>query len=111
MSGENAAPVTTITLGQSIVPLNGPWKFHVGDNPQWADPNFDDSQWETVNLTPKAGSFDPVCGISDFVPGWTAKGHPANETKKSKDKRRSRFPAEMTARKAKAKETADSLRE
>jgi hypothetical protein len=70
------APVTTITLGQSIVPLNGPWKFHIGDNPAWADPKFDDSQWETVDLTPKAGSFDPTIGLSDYVPGWTAKGHP-----------------------------------
>ena len=78
------APTTNITLGQSIVALNGPWKFHIGDSPidpqtsrpEWADPNFDDSQWETVDLTPRAGSFDPVGGVSGFVPGWTAKGHP-----------------------------------
>ena len=25
-----------IVLGQSIVTLNGPWKFHIGDNPRWA---------------------------------------------------------------------------
>ena len=65
-----------IALGQSIVALNGPWKFHLGDNPRWADPNFDDSGWETVDLTPKAGSVDPVGGIPGYVPGWTAKGHP-----------------------------------
>ena len=70
------AATTNITLGQSIVPLNGPWKFHIGDNPQWADPNFDDSQWETVDLTPQAGSMDPSLGIEGFSPGWTAKGHP-----------------------------------
>ena len=69
-------PTTTITLGQSIVPLNGPWKFHIGDNPAWADPSFDDSQWETVDLTPKQGSFDPVGGFSNYMPGWTTKGHP-----------------------------------
>ncbi|HET9086598.1 MAG TPA: PP2C family protein-serine/threonine phosphatase [Acidobacteriaceae bacterium] len=69
-------PVTTITLGQSIVALNGPWKFHIGDNPQWANPNFDDSHWETVDLTPKEGSFDPNAGYSGYVRGWTAKGHP-----------------------------------
>ncbi|MHB1958585.1 MAG: PP2C family protein-serine/threonine phosphatase [Acidobacteriaceae bacterium] len=72
----NAHAQQQITLGQSIVALNGPWKFHIGDNPQWADPNFDDSQWETVDLTPKAGSFDPYGGSSGYVPGWTAKGHP-----------------------------------
>jgi hypothetical protein len=50
---------TSITLGQSVAPLNGPWKFHVGDDPRWADPNFDDSQWETVDLASKARAFDP----------------------------------------------------
>lgn len=53
----NAVPVT---LGQSVVALNGPWKFTVGDSPidpktgqpQWAEPGFDDSKWETVDLTP-----------------------------------------------------------
>jgi len=28
-----------------------------------------------VDLTPKAGSFDPISGTSSYVPGWTAKGH------------------------------------
>ena len=65
-----------IVLGQALVALNGPWKFHIGDDPQWANPDFDDSQWETVDLTPPAGSFDPGQGISGYVPGWTAKGHP-----------------------------------
>jgi hypothetical protein len=64
------------TLGQSVIALYGPWKFHIGDNPQWADANFDDSQWETVDLTPTAGSFDPISGVSGYVSGWTAKGHP-----------------------------------
>ncbi len=80
LQAESTPPATTaaaqITLGQSIVALNGPWKFHIGDDPRWADPNFDDSGWETVDLTPKAGSVDPVGGIPGYVPGWTAKGHP-----------------------------------
>ncbi len=25
------------------------WKYHPGDNPSWADPDVDDSQWKTVN--------------------------------------------------------------
>ena len=44
--------------------------------PLWAEPGFDDSGWETVDLTPEHGAIDPVSGLSDFVPGWTAKGHP-----------------------------------
>ncbi|WP_158942180.1 PP2C family protein-serine/threonine phosphatase [Granulicella sp. S190] len=76
--------IAQITLGQSVYPLNGPWKFTIGDSPidpathqpLWAEPSFDDSHWETVDLTPPAGSFDPIAGISGYVPGWTAKGHP-----------------------------------
>jgi sulfur transfer complex TusBCD TusB component (DsrH family) len=74
---------THLTLGQSVVPLYGPWKFTVGDSPVdpvthtplWAQPGFDDSHWETVDLTPK-GVVDPLGGFSDYVKGWTALGHP-----------------------------------
>ena len=34
----------------SILELDGPWRFQIGDNPQWADPGFDDSSWPTVTL-------------------------------------------------------------
>jgi len=72
-----------IVLGQSVAPLYGPWKFRVGDSPVdpvahtplWAEPSFDDSQWETVDLTPESGSHGPVMGDTRYVPGWTAKGH------------------------------------
>ncbi|HEX4022520.1 MAG TPA: SpoIIE family protein phosphatase [Acidobacteriaceae bacterium] len=69
----NAVPVV---LGHSLVALAGPWKFHIGDNPAWADPNFDDSAWESMNLGSKEDSFDPNQGTEGFVPGWTGKGHP-----------------------------------
>jgi Stage II sporulation protein E (SpoIIE) len=73
-----------ITLGQSSVPLNGPWKFQIGDSPAdpangkplWAEPGFDDSKWETMDLTPQAGTADPWNGDPRWVPGWTLKGHP-----------------------------------
>ena len=65
-----------IVLGQSVIPLNGPWKFHIGDNPRWADPDFDDSQWETVDFAAGPGSVDPAIGGAGYSPGWTAKGHP-----------------------------------
>ena len=79
-----AQNVAHVTLGQAAVPLYGPWKFTVGDSPidpktgqpLWAEPDFDDSKWETVDLTPKDGAVDPIAGISGYVPGWTAKGHP-----------------------------------
>ncbi len=72
-----------IQLGQSAVPLNGPWKFAVGDSPiapktgkpLWAEPGFDDSRWETVDLTPQNGAIHFISGQAGYVPGWTAKGH------------------------------------
>ena len=30
---------------QPVASLDGLWRFHTGDNPQWASPSFDDSQW------------------------------------------------------------------
>ena len=72
----SATPIQQITLGQSTAALNGPWKFHTGDQPEWADPGFDDSAWGTMDLTPPPGSYDPITGNSGFVPGWTTRGYP-----------------------------------
>jgi len=80
-AAQNSAQVT---IGQSFVPLYGPWKFTIGDSPidektdqpLWAEPGFDDSKWETVDLTPKGGAVDPLSGITGYVPGWTVMGHP-----------------------------------
>jgi len=71
-----SAPATRVVLGQSVIALNGPWKFRVGDDPHWADPNYEDATWELVDLTPRVGSFDPTTGWSGYVPGWTVQGHP-----------------------------------
>ena len=73
----------TVTLGNATMPLTGPWKFHIGDSPQangagaplWAQPNYDDSAWGTMDLTPPPGSYDPILGIGGFVSGWTARGY------------------------------------
>jgi hypothetical protein len=73
---------THVTLGRSEVRLYGPWKFTLGDSPidpstnapLWAAPGFDDSQWETVDLTPE-GLRDPLGGFANYVKGWTARGH------------------------------------
>jgi len=64
-----------VTVGRAVVPLTGPWKFHVGDDTHWAEPNFDDSSWENVDLTPPPGAHDDDVGLSGFVPGWGARGH------------------------------------
>ena len=66
----------TAVLGQAMVPLNGPWMFRIGDDPGWALPGFDDSNWEHVDLTSSPGATDGDVGIGNYVPGWPAKGHP-----------------------------------
>jgi hypothetical protein len=68
---------TQVVLGNSAVELTGPWKFHTGDDMRWADPNFDDSTWGTMDLTPPSGSTSLMYGTGGFVPGWTKRGYPA----------------------------------
>jgi len=59
---ESAQGTTHVTLGPSVVPLYGPWKFTVGDSPVdpatnsplWAEPGF---MWRSL----KAGASPPVC--------------------------------------------------
>ena len=57
------------------VPLNGPWAFRMGNDAAYAQPSFDDSAWERVDLTPKPGAHDGDVGLPRYVPGWTARGH------------------------------------
>ncbi len=68
-------PFASIKLGEAIVPLTGPWKFHTGDKLAWAHPDFNDAEWQATDLTPPAGSIDPGLGSSGYIPGWTAQGH------------------------------------
>jgi len=49
---DQAGSVAQLTFGTSLSPLNGPWKFQIGDSPldpiahapMWAEPGFDDSK-------------------------------------------------------------------
>ncbi len=46
-----AAATTPMPVGMhGIIQLDGPWRFQIGDDPRWADPNFDDSSWPTATL-------------------------------------------------------------
>jgi hypothetical protein len=64
------------TLRAAATLLDGVWKFHVGDDPRWADAKTDDSGWETIDLTAVPGSHDGDVGLPDYVAGWMAHGHP-----------------------------------
>ena len=76
-SGQPGDAVVPITMGQSVVALTGPWKFHVGDDPRWADPAFNDSAWESYVLMPGHSSLTPEeITQSAELPGWQQHGHP-----------------------------------
>lgn len=49
-------------IDQRLVDLRGPWKFEFGDNPAWAAPDFDDSQWEDI--------FVPASWEDEGFPGY-----------------------------------------
>jgi len=57
------APNTLVidNLGKGAVPLDGPWQFHLGDDPAWASPSYDDSHWEQLTADK----------------GWGAQTHPS----------------------------------
>ena len=56
--------------------LDGQWRFHIGDDPHWADADADDSGWETMDLSAPASSTDGDVGLPNYVEGWMAHGHP-----------------------------------
>jgi alpha-L-fucosidase len=45
-----AGAYPTILVTAQPIPLAGNWRFRLGDDDAWADPDFDDSTWETVTL-------------------------------------------------------------
>jgi sialate O-acetylesterase len=38
------------TKYKRIISFNNSWKFSLGDNLKWADPNFNDNQWSTIQV-------------------------------------------------------------
>ncbi len=44
-----AAPVVIEGLGKGTFTLDGPWQFRPGDDPAWASPTFDSSDWEQLS--------------------------------------------------------------
>src|SRR5690349_24264221 len=63
-----------LALRAAATLLDGPWKFHVGDDPRWAEIGADDGTWETIDLTAAPGSHDGDVGLPDYVGGWMAQG-------------------------------------
>jgi hypothetical protein len=68
-----ASAQRTVTLGNATVALNGPWKFHTGDNMAWAQPDYDDSAWDKMDLTlPPVRSIQMAAAAAGFPGGRRA---------------------------------------
>ena len=45
----NPVPILSVgNIGHGAVPIDGEWQFHLGDDPRWAAPAYDDSNWEHI---------------------------------------------------------------
>src|ERR1041385_9009029 len=52
---------------RAVAPLlDGAWRFHIGDEPRWANPDANDSGWETMDLSAPAGSTDGDVGLPNY---------------------------------------------
>jgi hypothetical protein len=51
VAGSAHASGLVVKLGRSSVRLDGPWRFHIGDNPRWAHARFDDSSWRDMSFS------------------------------------------------------------
>jgi hypothetical protein len=50
------ATAAPLKLDGGAASLDGPWQFHLGDNPAWASPEFDDSSWERLSASKPWGA-------------------------------------------------------
>ncbi len=47
-AGAHADTFKTPSPGSGSVEISGPWQFHTSDDMAWANPAYDDSQWEQI---------------------------------------------------------------
>ena len=59
-TGTPPAVLTIEGLGKGVAPLDGPWQFHLGDDPTWATPGIDDATghngWEQLTAAAPWGT-------------------------------------------------------
>jgi hypothetical protein len=61
LQAASGAPVLRVEdLGKGVVPLDGPWQFHIGDSRDWALPHIPDDDpstgWEQINANKTWGA-------------------------------------------------------
>jgi len=47
----SAPGISTPPSVHGVLNLEDAWRFHRGDDPRWADPSFDDSDWQAISLS------------------------------------------------------------
>lgn len=60
------------TLRAAAPLLDSAWRFHLGDDPHWADADADDSGWETAYLSAPASSHDGDVGLPSTAYGYAS---------------------------------------
>ena len=65
-SGLRAQTFSLITGREPVASLDGLWRFHTGDNPAWASPDFDDSRWPLLR-SDESWSTQGYSGYSGFA--------------------------------------------
>ena len=45
---ESAGSFSAADIGTGMRPISGLWQFHLGDDPAWAQPSYDDHTWEQL---------------------------------------------------------------
>ena len=56
------------TINEIVIPLTSEWKFIQGDNPDFANPEFDDSGWKNIAVDKiwEEQGYDPYDGYAWF---------------------------------------------
>jgi hypothetical protein len=73
---KESAPASAVS-NQTVLVLNGLWKFRTGDDPAWAKPDYDDSGWQDYRIVPNRSELSVAEAVqSDPLPGWQSHGHP-----------------------------------
>ncbi len=50
VAARGASPLKLTGLGHATLPVDGEWQFHTGDDLKWANPQFDDSGWQSIRV-------------------------------------------------------------
>jgi sialate O-acetylesterase len=77
-------PSILMANGNKILLLNlsGNWKFSIGDNMDWAQPNYSDTSWENIKV-PSAWEDQGFYGYNGF--GWYRKSFTITKEMKNKE--------------------------